>query len=52
MKYLYILKRPNNEDVYALSFEELVPLMKEFTETYISECTIMRKNIIQKTENV
>ena len=50
MKYLYILQRPNMEDVYALSFDELVPLMKDYTEKYISQCTIMRKIIIQKKE--
>ena len=50
MKFLYILERPNMEDVYALSFEELVPLMKDYTEKYISKCTIKRKNIIQKLE--
>ena len=48
MKYLYILSRPNMDDVYALSFDELVSLMKDYTEKYISECTIKRKNIIQK----
>ena len=52
MKFLYILERPNMDDVYALSFEELLPLMKDYTEKYISECTIKRKNIIQKSENV
>ena len=48
MKYLYILSRPNMDDVYALSFDELVPLMKDYTEKYISVCTIKRRLITQK----
>lgn len=47
MQYLYILKRPHIEDVYALSLEALFPLIKDYTEKYISECTILRKNLVK-----
>ena len=50
MNSVYILSRPHMDDVYALKFDDLVPLMKDYSEKYISSCTISRKVIIGKND--